>query len=51
MKVNMMVQRLFAVLLIVVFAGSVGAKELVVTSARELKGVYFVTAFCYIGSW
>jgi len=42
MKVNMMVQRLFAVLLIVVFAGSVraeDAKEVVVASAKELKGI------------
>ena len=38
----MMVQRLFAVLLIVVFAGSVraeDAKEVVVASAKELKGI------------
>ena len=42
MKVNMMAQRLFAVLLIVVFAGSVrveDAKEVVVASAKELKGI------------
>ena len=42
MKVNMMVQRLFSVLLIVVFAGSVRAedtKEVVVASAKELKGI------------
>ena len=42
MKVNMMVQRLFAVLLIVVFAGSVraeDAKEVVVASAKELIGI------------
>ena len=41
MKVNMMVQRLFAVLLIVVFAGSVRAEDAkeVVVSAKELKGI------------
>ena len=42
MKVNMMVQRLFAVLLVVSLVGSVcaeDAKEVVIASAKELKGI------------
>ena len=42
MKVNMMVQRLFTVLLVVALVGSVyagDAKEVVVSNAEELKGI------------
>ena len=46
MKVNMMVQRLFAVLFLVALVGSVcaeDAKEVVVASAKELKGIKATT--------